>query len=358
MKQTITRNLWALTLSALALFLSQVFGGPVVVEAQGEVSPQEEARRARVFARVGQEVITVGDIEDELSRVAPFLRERYQDPAQLHAFAMEMLDRRLLVREAEVQGFHEHTEVRRAIRENLTQELYRDVTDALQVTDAEVASYFEEHSEEFHSPEERRAALILLRSEMEAEALLEAARAADTAAFVELVRQHSTDDESKRRGGDLFYFMRDGHTRGTPRRTARDRLVAGEPGERPGERDVDMAIVNAVFEMDELGSVVGPVPVGSSFAILRLTGLREASRRDQGAEASQIRATLMSQKRQEAMLSLARGLERDAALEIERGLLGLVEVDTDPRSGFLGCNHGPGGGHSGEASTESAESAE
>lgn len=345
---------WALTWSALALFGAFVMTSPTSTAAQaGQVSPREEARRTRVFARVGQEVITVGDIEDELSRVAPFLRERYQDPTELHAFAMELVDRRLLVREAETQGFHEHGEIRRAIRENLTQRLYRDVTEGLRVTDAEVDAYVDEHSEEFHTPEQRRAALILLGSEMEAESLLQLAREADTAAFVELARQHSTDEESKRRGGDLFYFMRDGHTYGTPRRSARDEVVAGEPGERAGERDVDMAIVEAVFEMEELGSVVGPVPVGNSFAILRLTGRRAESRENMNRRAPQVRATLLSRKRQDAMLTLARDLERDASLEIERGLLQLVEVDNEPGAGFLGCDHGPESGEI-EASPESS----
>src|SRR5688500_2517350 len=49
-------------------------------------TPEDDARRAKVIAKVHETTITVGDVEDAVNAQSPFLRARYRDPAVLQEF--------------------------------------------------------------------------------------------------------------------------------------------------------------------------------------------------------------------------------------------------------------------------------
>src|SRR5690606_32216864 len=62
-----------------------------------------EARRAQLYARVGEARITVGDIEDALAEATTFRPERFAEPGRLEAFAQQLVDRTVLAQAAERQ---------------------------------------------------------------------------------------------------------------------------------------------------------------------------------------------------------------------------------------------------------------
>lgn len=273
-------------------------------EAAPERSEQEEARRARVYASVGDVQITVGDIEDAIAAQSPFLRVRYRDPAKLRELADGLVRFELLAREAERLEYGDSGAVEQQVQQQMVQKLIEQQVDDQvtreSVTDEDIQAYYDEHTAEFSRPAMRRASHILLPSREAADALLAEARDADNREFRALARQHSIDTETKLRGGDLRYFTQSGRP----------------PNANEDDPPVDEALVAAAFELTELGSVGGPVQVGENFSIVKLTGSREAEVRALAQAAEGIRLRLWRERRQEAIDTFVRGLRNDATVEL------------------------------------------
>ncbi|MCB9597170.1 MAG: peptidyl-prolyl cis-trans isomerase [Sandaracinaceae bacterium] len=284
-----------------------------------ERSPEDVARRARVIARVGEARVTVGQVEDAINEQSPFVRVRYRDPAELRAFAESMVRFELLARAAERAHFGDDPEVRRASQQNAVQQLIRRDFDELltveSVPQADVQAYYDAHPDEFSTPEMRRAAHIRVGSREEAERLLPEARAADTRAFRQLARDHSTDPETRLRGGDLRYFDEEGRAR--------------------NERDpaIDPGLARAAFALGASGETAGePVQVGEEWSIVRLTGRRPAEHRTIEQAAPTIRLRLWRQNRQGTIEDFVARLRREAHVDnVDYDLLRRIRLDEPAR---------------------------
>jgi len=80
------------------------------------------------------------------------------------------------------------------------------VSKAVIVTEKEIRDYFERYKANFAKPEEIKASHIVLRTEVEAKAILSQLKAG--ADFAELARKESIDPITKEKGGDLGFFSR------------------------------------------------------------------------------------------------------------------------------------------------------
>ncbi|MBA7606990.1 Foldase protein PrsA [subsurface metagenome] len=80
------------------------------------------------------------------------------------------------------------------------------VSKAVIVTEKEIRDHFERYKANFAKPEEIKASHILLRTEVEAKAILSQLKAG--ADFAELARRESIDPTTKEEGGDLGFFSR------------------------------------------------------------------------------------------------------------------------------------------------------
>lgn len=292
-----------------------------------ERSEQEEARRARVYASVGDVQITVGDIEDAIAQQSPFLRVRYRDPAKLQELAEGLVRFELLAREAERLEYGQSAAVEQQVDQQMVQTLIeREVDDQVtreSITEEAVAAYYEEHQAEFSRPAMVRASHILLPSREAAEALLAEARDADNREFRALARQHSIDTETKLRGGDLRYFTRNGRP----------------PNANEQDAPVDAALVAAAFELENLGDVGGPIAVGESFSILKLTGSREAETRALAQASEGIRLRLWREQRQQAIDDFVRGLRNDAEVEVHAERMRPIRLEPiEPAEGLPAHN--------------------
>ncbi len=284
-----------------------------------ERSPEDVARRARQVARVGEVRITVGDVEDAINEQSPFVRMRYRDPVQLREFVDGMIRFELLARAAERDGLGEDPEVERTTKQNAVQQLIRRDFDERITVDsvpqADVQAYYDAHPDEFSSPELRRAAHVRVATREEADRLLGEARAADTRAFRELARNHSTDPETRLRGGDLRYFDEEGRPR-----NSRDPRI-------------DEGLARAAFALEEIGATAAePVQVGDEWSIVRLTGRRPAEHRTVEQAAPTIRLRLWRQNRQGGIEDFVARLRRDAHLEdVDYDLLRRIRLDEPER---------------------------
>ncbi|MFT5357766.1 MAG: parvulin-like peptidyl-prolyl isomerase [Polyangiales bacterium] len=300
---------------------------PEVAEASDEgPSEQDEARRARTYARMGDERLTVGDLEDQIALQAPIMREQLRQPRRLQEFADGLVRSMLLAKEAERRGYGENAAVQRSYKESLVQNIIRIQIDEQNtresITTEAIGAYFEAHAEEFRRPAMSRAAHILFDSREAAEAILEEARAADARDFRNLVRQHSIDTETKFRGGDLRYFMRNGRS---PSATAPVREDG--PATREPDPPVDSVIVEAAFALETVGDVSDIIQTGEYFTIIKLTGRRLEEQRTLASAADGIRVKLWRERRSEAMSEFASELRQNAAVEIQADLLRVIHLD-------------------------------
>lgn len=298
-----------------------------VPEVTGEApAEQDEARRARAYARMGDASLTVGDLEDQIALQAPIMREQLRQPRRLAEFADGLVRSMLLAQEAERRGYGDNTAVKRAYKESLVQNIIRVQIDEQNtrqsISDEDILAYFESHSEEFRRPAMSRAAHILFDSQESAEAVLEEARGADARGFRNLVREHSLDTETKFRGGDLRYFMQNGRS---PSATAPVREEG--PATREPDPPVDSVIVEAAFALQTVGDVSDVIQTGEYFTIVKLTGRRIEEQRTLASAADGIRVKLWRERRSEAMSEFSRGLRQNAAVEIQSDLLRTIHLD-------------------------------
>jgi peptidyl-prolyl cis-trans isomerase C len=264
----------------------------------------------------------------------------------------ELIDRTLIVQEAERRGLHippekwteaeqrtiaqfggeqkydtylaEHRLTRAEYQEVIKSEIYsellrKDLTKDLTVTDEDIKKYYEAHKSEpiFQQPERVTAAHILiaarpnlisqqLQSEknLSGEALASAvreemarrrkkaedlrARAAAGANFAALARQHSEDPSSREQGGSLGTFARNSHTR---------------------------AFDDAAFSLKP-GTVSAVVQTEYGFHVVKVSA-REAARAQTLPEATpEIRQRLMAEREAATLTAALKDMRRKAKVRV------------------------------------------
>ncbi len=319
---------------------------PVPDPAEPVLSAEETARRAQVVARIGEGdagiTLTLGEVEDEINAMSPFVRARYRDENRLREYVENMVRLELLGREAETRGYGDDPEVRRTTLESAVQHMIRTEIDeritAASISEAEVLVYYEAHPEEFSRPEMRRASHILVATREEALALLERARGGDMRGFRALAQELSQDTETRSRGGDLRYFDAQGR------------------GPNTADPAVEAAISAAAFGLAAVGDLSEPVEVNGRFSVVKLTGIRPAEHRSVADSGDAIRMRLFRQRRETALDDMVTRLrasiptevfyERMANLRMEPPARGSV----DPEHGEAAVEEGAEGeGAEGEA---------
>lgn len=322
----IARLLIAATLAGstgLALHLSDAAAQqldptrPQPAEPAAARTPEDEARRARVVARVGDVRITVGEVEDQIARQSPFMRARYRDPAQMRELVDNMLRFELLAREAERQGFGNDREVREATAQSAVQLYVRERFDERITPDSisaeDVRAFYDAHPEEFRRPELRRASHILLATREEATEMLGRVRNADARTFRQFAQERSLDAESRARGGDLRYFDAEGR------------------GTNTTDPTVEAALARAAFGLDEVGDVSEPIEVGGQWSIVKLTGRRPAEHRSLEESAPSIRLRLWRERRQEEIDRVVERLRTQARVEVHYDRMRPIRMDPPDR---------------------------
>jgi parvulin-like peptidyl-prolyl isomerase len=235
------------------------------VRALAEDAPAapDEARRAKVFARIGSVTITVGDVEDIIASRRPHARKRLaENPGQIKGIADAQLENELFYQGAEKLGYADDPQVQRFVNQTLVKVYVRkEFEEAVTPDDVpaeQVSKYYEEHPDEFRRPEMRRARHILVASKAEAEEVLKIVEVDKSETFRALAKKRSLDTETNVRGGDLLYFTADGS------------VVGRETSGR-----IDATLAKAAFGLEKAGDFAGPLDLGDGkWSVLELTGIR------------------------------------------------------------------------------------
>jgi parvulin-like peptidyl-prolyl isomerase len=277
---------------------------------------EEAARRAEVVAQFGATKLRVGQLEDTILQQNPFMQQRYVSAEAVRALLERNLRFEVLAAEALRLGYDKDVAVRLAVKQNAVQALIKQEFDDKitpeSIAAADVAKYYAEHHDEFAHPETRRANLLIVATQDEANALLPEAKAGDLRAFRELARNKSVDLTNRQRGGDLRYF------------DATGRLV-----DTSGE-SVDVAVAEATFALKVVGDTSGVIKLGDRFAIVKLTGQRPKQDETLSQCDERIRTRLWRERREAAIDAKLGQLRQQLKPEVHPELVDLVQLDTGP----------------------------
>lgn len=159
-------------------------------------------REDQVVAEVVGEKIGVRDVEEAYAKTLP------KDRKSVMRTLWVLIDRELLVWEAEDRGLGETQHIQESLRKaeaDKVMEVHRQhIAEDVVVSEEEMRRYLEEKG--LNAKAEVRASHIMVKTRGEAEEILkELENGAD---FAELARERSIDEASAAKGGDLGYWER------------------------------------------------------------------------------------------------------------------------------------------------------
>lgn len=289
------------------------------------------------IAKVGDTTLTVEQIQKKLDEQSPFVRVRYAEPAKKKEFLDSQVRFEVLAAEAFARGMDQDPEVLEATKKIIVQKLTRDEFDGrvklTDVTDADLEKYFKEHEAEYQKPEMVRASHIAIAFGADKAAAKKKAEDAykkandkeklkDRNHFKELVAATSTDEATKRAGGDLRY------------------LSAAELDEKVGTAGREWLFSSA--NINELSPVIEGK---DAWHIILRTGKRPAVTRTFDQVKNQIKNVVFREKRTAAFNTLVDELKKKHGVTVYEEKLDLVKVNAAMPPGGMDDGHGHGGPH-------------
>jgi peptidyl-prolyl cis-trans isomerase C len=167
--------------------------------------------------------VTAAELQHEANRLPPALRQQFETQAGRREMVAAMIDKRILVREAERRKLRDDPEVRRQVRELEERLMVQALLSAEErgagaASEAEARAFYEAHKGELAQPERVRVSRILAAVQPDASqaerararARLEklAARVRAGAAFAAVAAEGNGPERT--RGGDLGLLTKGG----------------------------------------------------------------------------------------------------------------------------------------------------
>jgi len=224
----------------------------------------ESPKSGPIVAKVGDEVITAGELKRRLDETSPFLRARYNTLDRKKEFLENLVRNELLAQEAERQGFDKSPAVKEQMKRAMIQELIKHQLDekltGADIAEADLRKFYDGHLDDFVKPERARVFHIVLSAKepkekaearKKAVALLKDIDArekkGEVNAFQNAAIKDSKDPLSAPMGGDLRFLSRD------------ELAKAYSP---------DLA--NAAFELKSPGDKGGPIETPAGVELVKL----------------------------------------------------------------------------------------
>lgn len=302
-----------LALAPLAVAIATADAGP----SPASPSPEEVARRARVAVQVGEQKLTVGELENRIASLPPYQAETYgaTREAIVQAWVDQVVVRDLVLGEgARRNGLEKvpltHERLLRA-RSDATLRALRQqapARTAAEIPAADVAAWYEANKVRFDTPERVNVWRILCATADEARTVAAAARAdLSITKYQDLARDHSIDRATKYRGGNLGFLAPDG--------------TSSEAGLK-----VDPVLVKAAATMKDGDLSAEPVAEGSGFAVLWRRTTVTATHRTLADVEPQIRATLFRERTEGAEKKLIDELRAKHVKDYDAEPLKIIEL--------------------------------
>ncbi len=293
---------------------------PVADAGQDPCATLTPEQRNTVVARVGDSTLTLCDFAQRINLQNQYLRARFQAPEQRRALLRSWVDAELLAVEARNRGLDRDPSVQHAIASQLARLLETELRTAVtptEVSDADIEAYYTQHRAEYDTPEQVRAAHIVVGSRDRAERILADARthAADDAFWREAVRRETSDPVTRDTGGDLGFFGLQGGSTVAPE-VAAAAFALHQSGE----------IAAQVVESAHAGPNHGP-----GFHVVRFIGRRDALHRSLDEVRRAIRNRLWRERfdraQNDAVREVVERLRAQTPVRIDETALAHVVLD-------------------------------
>lgn len=266
-------------------------------------SAEGSERDRQPVAIVNGESIGVGEFERRIEGMAPHARARYSTREKRLELIDQVVVFEALADEAERRGLKDDPAVLHAMKDAMVRRLLleevRERAPLSAITEADVERAYRERIDEFVQPEQRRAAVIEVHSEVFARDL--AAKFSPEAmpdlnarmlAFRKESAKSSVSPEVAKKGGDIGYVI---------------------PPDREREH---IEIARRVFELDAVGQIASPYKHEGRWHIVMLTDIQPERKQSLEIVGPKLRQELYEERRRAAREAFIAELREQASVEI------------------------------------------
>lgn len=261
--------------------------------------------------------ITVADMQAAIANKDLGTRARIAESGGRQAFLEQLVRYDLLVREAERRGYGYHPAVIEAgKRAAITQMIERDLSvEPSSISASDVETHYQANLAKYGRPLLRRASHIEVATEAEAKALITELKTASRDRFSKVAGERSRDERTRRQGGELGYFDREGRLGGK-------RDIGAIPSE----------LAQAAFAQKR-GVGLSPRPIArpdGGFSVLMLTGEMPAVEPRLADVEAPIREEIAKQRLLDAQTALLQKLKDEWKPELHPERMNAVQLDATP----------------------------
>jgi peptidyl-prolyl cis-trans isomerase C len=290
---------------------------------------------SELVAKVGEVSISLNDFEQQINQQNPLVRSRYKSLDQKKKLLDALVEREAMVLEARRLGLDKDPEVIRGYKKILARHLVnmefnQKRVKEIEITNETIEQYYKENIDRYHAPDKVRIHQIFLAApasdkkkraaaRKQAADLLKQLKAkkTDRRVFLQLARQHSNDEATKRVGGDTNFKTR-----------AQLEEIYGK------------AFADAAFGLKQANDLSGIIKDPKGFYLLRLSGKQAAIDLPLERVKGQIRTTLFARARGEAYRAFVEEVKNKVGVEIfedkvENAKVDLSQAPTRPGPGRM-----------------------
>ncbi len=182
-----------------------------LIAALSACSKKAEEQSGPFLAKVGASQITQADFNRELQSLPDYAQQMFEGAAGKEKFLDEIVKKEVLYQEATKKGMDKSPEFIRKVEDFkkltlISELLEKEIMSKAKVSDQEIRDYYDKHRQDFATTNQIRVSHILLKTEAEAEKVLERLKKGEK--FDEVAKKESIDKSSGPKGGDLGYFSR------------------------------------------------------------------------------------------------------------------------------------------------------
>lgn len=173
---------------------------------------RDEFKGDQVVAHIGNDVITMGDLDEAIDTMPEWMRSAVEDPAQKRAFLEQYVAEELIHRKAKRLELDKDPSVRkqaeRAMRQLMIQKvLEEEIKAKVKISDDDVDLYYRAHADRYGEKE----AFKIRMMKVDADQLQGVRQAlAGGEAFAELAKTHSLHEATRADGGEVGDWIEEG----------------------------------------------------------------------------------------------------------------------------------------------------
>lgn len=301
-------------------FLAPLFCGVAGLMIGCREQPRSAAVATNVIATVGSTPITVTALQAELRRRSSGGSAGKTDPQTRQRALEDLIQAEAMYQKALAAGYAQDPQIMAALKTAIITKYQEDQLAKLppvQLSNAELTNYYQQHPERFGMPEKFRAAIIELRlpqnatAEKRAEAIAratairqEALAVANSAeAFGALAQQYSEDQATRYRGGDLGWL-------------AAGATNTGLPSE----------VIQAVANLNQPRAISPVIETGPALYLVKLVERKPAALRPFGAVQDGVAFQLTRERERQREQQLNASATQGLSIHIDQARLEQVAV--------------------------------